>query len=60
MLFKDIKIGHWFESDGNKWLKVSSRTARLNGSKLRWFYFRQNERASSYKTSIIDSMNYIN
>ncbi len=42
MLFKDIKLKSIFTHNGTKWVKQSTRTAVVHGTK-RVFYFGQKE-----------------
>jgi hypothetical protein len=42
MSFQDIKIGHMFEHNGTTWVKQSTRTAVVHGTK-RVFYFSKTE-----------------
>lgn len=42
MLFPAVRVGERFECNGNKWVKVSSRTARIEPyGKV--FYFTQHD-----------------
>lgn len=40
--FIDLPVGTQFRSNGNDWLKVSTRTGRLNGNGM-VFYFTQHQ-----------------
>ncbi len=42
MKFQDIKIGHIFSHNGTRWVKQSTRTAIVHGTK-RVFYFSKTE-----------------
>ena len=41
--FKLLPIGTLFRSNGNSWVKQSSRTARLSCTTNLWFYFSKDE-----------------
>lgn len=49
MIFKDLKLGQHFHSNGTEYIKQSSRTARLVESPSIWFYFSVTETINTKK-----------
>ena len=61
MTFKDIKIGDTFNHNGTRWLKRSTRTAKVHYSKAYMrtqptFYFGKNE--TLYPFTAVDDSYY--